>query len=105
MNWPLLQNSLLLAVLTTALATASGVAGALFAAGLGRRWQAGLAAAAVAVFALPPFLVTNTWLNYFGLTGTWRQFLDFDIYSFAGNAQSHIPSKSTTSASYQCNLW
>ena len=84
MNWPLLQNSLLLAGCVTAAATLSGCMAAVYVAGLRRGWQGLFVALAVAVLALPPFLVTNTWLNYFGLTGTWRQYLDFDIYSFGG---------------------
>ena len=84
MNWDLLQNSLLLAALVTALGTVAGCVAAVYAAGLRRRWQGLLAALAVAVFALPPFLVTNTWLQYFGLTGSLRAYLDFNIYSFEG---------------------
>ena len=84
MNWTLLQNSLLLALVTTVSATLAGAAGATFAVGLKRKWQTLLVAIAVAAFALPPFLLTNTWLNYFGLAGSWRQYLDFDIYSFPG---------------------
>src|SRR2546429_8347256 len=34
--------------------------------------------------ALPPFLVTGCWLHLLGLTGVWRGWLPFDIYSLGG---------------------
>src|SRR5439155_2209537 len=41
---------------------------------------------AVVTLALPPFLVCNAWLNYLGLTGVWRSWLPFEIYSLKGAA-------------------
>jgi iron(III) transport system permease protein len=86
MNWPLLQNSLLVSGAATLLALALGTATALWLAGLppaARR--VGLAGAVIAL-ALPPFLVTGCWIDLLGHTGAWRSWLPFDIYSHAGTA-------------------
>jgi ABC-type Fe3+ transport system permease subunit len=84
MNWALLQNSLVVAASCAALATLLGSACAVAAAGSSRPVRNALIALAVAALVLPPFLVTNTWLRYFGLTGSWRKYLDFNIYSLPG---------------------
>ncbi len=84
MNWTLLGNSLLVSASATLLAVAMGFFAALFLAGLEwrrRRWLVGLA---VLALALPPFLVTGCWLHLLGLTGVWRRWLPFDIYSLGG---------------------
>src|SRR5688500_13102677 len=84
MNWTLLQNSFVVAASCALLATVLGAAFAVFAtalAGVSRRLAIG---AAVIALVLPPFLTTNTWLQYFGLAGTWRPYLDFNLYSFPG---------------------
>ena len=84
MNWVLLQNSLLVASGTALVATVFGAAGALWitAMPIGVR-RLVLAVSAVAL-ALPPFLVTNCWLDLLGRTGLWRSFLPFDIYTLGG---------------------
>lgn len=84
MNWALLQNSLLVAGLTTLLATGSGFAAALWVAGVETRWRRRLLAVAVIALVLPPFLVTNCWLHYLGLAGVWRSWLPLNIYSLGG---------------------
>lgn len=84
MNWALLQNSFVVAGSCAALATLIGSACAVAAAGSSRPVRNALIALAVVALVLPPFLVTNTWLQYFGLTGSWRRFLDFNIYSLPG---------------------
>lgn len=84
MSWSLLQNSLAVSALATALALAMGLGAALFAAGLepaGRGVVLGLGGVALA---LPPFLVTNCWLTLLGHTGVWRGWLPLDIYSLGG---------------------
>ena len=84
MSWTLLKNSLLVSALTTLLTTVIGFLTALFLAGLEphrRRFFLGIAAMALA---LPPFLVTGCWLHLLGLTGVWRGWLPFDIYSLGG---------------------
>lgn len=86
MNWSLLQNSLLLSVGAALVALVLGVAVALFVSGLSARWRGVVLALAVVAVALPPFLVTNTWLNLLGHTGTWRRWLPLDIYSLGGAA-------------------
>ena len=84
MNWTLLQNSFVVAASCAALATLLGAACAVAAVGLPRPLRNSLIVLAVVALVLPPFLVTNTWLHYFGLTGAWRRYLDFNIYSLPG---------------------
>jgi iron(III) transport system permease protein len=84
MNWPLLQNSLLVSGLTMFCAAALGFVAALGLAGLPRAWQNRLLAVAILALVLPPFLVTNCWLHFFGLTGVWRSWLPWNIYSLGG---------------------
>ena len=84
MNWPLLQNSLLLAGTTTALAVGFGLVAALWLATLETRWRNVFLALAVVALALPPFLVTNCWISLLGETGVLRKWLPFGIYSLGG---------------------
>ena len=84
MNWPLLQNSLLLAGMTTALALGFGLIVALWLATLGARWRNVFLALAIVALALPPFLVTNCWISLLGETGTLRSWLPLNIYSLGG---------------------
>jgi iron(III) transport system permease protein len=84
MNWPLLQNSLFVAGLTTLGAVAIGVIAAVGLAALEPRWRNPLLLTAVLALILPPFLVTNCWLHYLGLTGVWRSWLPLNIYSLGG---------------------
>src|SRR5712671_695300 len=86
MNWLLLKNSLLVSGTATLLAMGFGLLAALWANGLesrGRRWVIMLA---VLALALPPFLVTNSWLDFFGQAGEWRKWVPFNIFSNAGAA-------------------
>lgn len=85
MSWILLRNSLLTAGATTVLAVFCGGASALLYSGMGRFGRAFLLSAALLTLALPPFLVTNTWLHLLGFTGVWRTWLPFDIYSLGGS--------------------
>lgn len=84
MNWPLLQNSLLVAGSTTMLALSFGIVTALWVATLGARWRNVFLAAAIVALALPPFLVTNCWIELLGETGVLRAWLPFKIYSLGG---------------------
>lgn len=84
MNWALLQNSLWVGVLSTALAVASGSLAALCAASLNSRWRGVCLCGAIVTLALPPFLVTNCWLYLLGHTGVWRTWLPLSIYSLGG---------------------
>ena len=84
MNWPLLQNSLLLAGTTTALALGFGLVTALWLATLEARWRNVFLALAIVALALPPFLVTNCWISLLGETGALRSWLPFKIYSLGG---------------------
>lgn len=84
MNWPLLQNSLLVAGSATALAVSFGLVAALWLATLDTRWRNIFLALAITALALPPFLVTNCWISLLGESGTWRAWLPFKIYSFGG---------------------
>jgi ABC-type Fe3+ transport system permease subunit/DNA-binding beta-propeller fold protein YncE len=84
MNWPLLQNSLLVASTTTALAVGFGFVAAVWAAGLAARWRTAFLALAIVAIALPPFLVTNCWIHLLGETGVLRPWVPFRIYSLGG---------------------
>lgn len=83
MNWFLLKNSILVSGGATLLAVALGFAAALFIAGVtrGRRILVG---AALIALVLPPFLVTNTWLDWLGQSGALRRWLPLNIYSPGG---------------------
>jgi len=84
MNWPLLQNSLLVAGTTTALAIGFGLVAALWLATLETRWRNVFLALAIVALALPPFLVTNCWISLLGEAGSFRPWLPFKIYSLGG---------------------
>jgi len=86
MNWPLLQNSLLVSTTASLAALVWGVTVALFVSGLNARGRAVVLGLAVIAVALPPFLVTSTWINLLGQTGAWRRWLPLSIYSLGGAA-------------------
>ena len=86
MNWTLLQHSLLVSGLAVAGSVAVGFAGALWLAGIHAAWRRRLVLLAVLALAMPPFLVTNCWLDLLGLNGRWRGWWPFDIYSPWGAA-------------------
>jgi ABC-type Fe3+ transport system permease subunit/DNA-binding beta-propeller fold protein YncE len=80
MNWALLSNSLGFAGLAAALALGFGLTAALCLASLPRRLQAlGVGLAAIAL-ALPPFVVTNCWLDLLGQTGRWRAWVPIPLF-------------------------
>src|SRR5690242_18235404 len=84
MNWTPLENSLIVAGGTTIAPTIIGLLSALLLASVGpvlRRLMLGMA---VLGLALPPFLVTNTWLDLLGETGAWRALFPFAIFSLTG---------------------
>ncbi|MGZ8900147.1 MAG: hypothetical protein ACXW3Z_08635, partial [Limisphaerales bacterium] len=84
MNWPLFQNSLVVASSSALLATLIGIAFAIFAAALRPSFRRIALAVAGVALVMPPFLVTNTWLQYFGLAGLWRPYFEFNLYSLSG---------------------
>src|SRR6186713_77795 len=84
MNWPLLQNSLLVAGITTALALGFGLITALWLATLEARWRNVFLALAIVALAMPPFLVTNCWISLLGETGLLPAWLPFKVYSLGG---------------------
>ncbi len=84
MNWLLLQNSLLVATGATILSLLLGTAVAVACLAVKPRVRWILLAMAVLAFALPPFLVTNGWLELFGLNGTMRGRLPASIMSLGG---------------------
>ena len=78
------MNSLLVSGLTTAAAISLGFVVALSLLGRPARWRrCGLAMTLIAL-ALPPFLVTNCWLDLLGQNGAWHGWLPLNIYSLAG---------------------
>jgi ABC-type Fe3+ transport system permease subunit/DNA-binding beta-propeller fold protein YncE len=84
MNWVLLRNSLLVGGMTTGLSVSIGFLSALWLAGLAPRVRTWFLGAAILALALPPFLVTNSWLDFLGPTGVWHKWLPFDIFSLGG---------------------
>jgi ABC-type Fe3+ transport system permease subunit len=88
MNWFLLQNSLLVSGGATVLAVGLGLAAALAMAGCPPGRRRVLIALAVATLALPPFLVTNCWLDWLGPQGWLRPWAPsgFRLYSPGGAA-------------------
>ena len=84
MNWVLLRNSVFVASLTTLLSVTVGFFAALSLAALPARLRPWFFGAAVAAFALPPFLVTNCWLHYLGHVGVWHSWLPFDLFFLSG---------------------
>jgi len=84
MNGPLLQNSLLVAGLTTLLAGGLGLVAALALATFEPRWRGWFLGMAIVALALPPFLVTNCWLDLLGANGILRRWLPLNIYSLGG---------------------
>jgi ABC-type Fe3+ transport system permease subunit/sugar lactone lactonase YvrE len=86
MNWLLLQNSLLVSSATTLLAMVLGFMASLWlAAAERRRRMLGLGLAIVAL-AVPPFLMTNCWLDLLGANGLLRGWLPLNIFSLPGSA-------------------
>ena len=86
MNWLLLQNSLLVSGATTLLAMALGFMAALWLAAMERRWRSVGLVLAVTALAMPPFLVTNCWLDVLGADGVLRGWLPLSIFSLPGAA-------------------
>ncbi|MGH7972061.1 MAG: ABC transporter permease, partial [Limisphaerales bacterium] len=84
MNWFLLKNSLLVGTAATLLAMGLGIAGALWVTCLSKRWRGVILSMAVIAAVLPPFLVTNCWLHFFGFTGVWKKWLPLDLFSLGG---------------------
>jgi ABC-type Fe3+ transport system permease subunit/DNA-binding beta-propeller fold protein YncE len=84
MNWPLLEHSLLLAYGVAKMSLTVGTICAIWAQTLSPRAQNVVTTGAAISLALPPFLVANTWMNFFGLAGVWRKWIDFDLYSWGG---------------------
>jgi ABC-type Fe3+ transport system permease subunit len=56
----------------------------LWVAGLKRPWANLVLASAIVAFALPPFLVTNCWLDLLGEAGAWHRWLRLPIFSLGG---------------------
>jgi ABC-type Fe3+ transport system permease subunit/DNA-binding beta-propeller fold protein YncE len=84
MNWSLLKHSLLLAYGVAKLSLLFGTNCALWSQTLKPRGQTIVTAAAAVAIALPPFLIANTWMHFFGLNGVWRKWIEFDLYSWGG---------------------
>lgn len=84
MNSVLVWNSLLVSISATAAALVFGFFTALWASGLGPTSRRILTLLAIIALALPPFLVTNCWIELLGQTGVWRNALHLDIYGLGG---------------------
>ena len=84
LNWKLLANSLFVAAASTFLASCFAFAYALLASAVSRTLRRVLLACAIAVLALPSFLVTNSWIDLLGTTGWLRSVLPFNLFSLPG---------------------
>lgn len=84
MNWTVFKHSILLAYGVAKMSLTVGALCAIWAQTLGRRGNFIVTALAAVTLALPPFLVANTWMHFFGMAGVWRQYVDFDLYSWGG---------------------
>ena len=84
MNWALLTNSLAVSGGATLLAVLMGFIAALWLVTLRPVWRSRLLLLSIIAMVLPPFLVTNCWLHFLGLTGVWRSWLPLNIYSLGG---------------------
>src|SRR5215213_1766867 len=84
MNWTLFKHSVLLAYGVATMALIVGTLCAIWAQTLGRRGNFLVTALAAIGLALPPFLVANTWMHFFGMAGVWRKWINFDLYSWGG---------------------
>ncbi|HUS37075.1 MAG TPA: ABC transporter permease subunit, partial [Verrucomicrobiae bacterium] len=84
MNWTLFKHSVLLAYGVAKMALLLGTVCAIWAQTLKARGNLVVTALAATSLALPPFLVANTWMHFFGMQGVWRKWVDFDLYSWGG---------------------
>ena len=84
MAWSLFQNSLLVGGMTTLFSGALGFVVAVTLKSMEQRWRSWLLPVTVVALVLPPFLVTNCWLDLLGNNGAWRSWLPFNLYSFGG---------------------
>jgi len=85
-NGALLMNSLVLGVLASLLAGVAGYVAGLTLVASGPRWRRVIVVGAIVSLALPPFLITNTWLDLLGNPGGIRRWLPLNIYSLPGAA-------------------
>jgi ABC-type Fe3+ transport system permease subunit len=84
MSLALLQNTVLVGVGATLVAMGLGLAVALALTAAGRLLRNVLLGLSVATLALPPFLVTSTWMHYLGEAGVWRDWVPLDLFSPQG---------------------
>jgi ABC-type Fe3+ transport system permease subunit/DNA-binding beta-propeller fold protein YncE len=78
------MNSLAVATGTTVVALPAGLLAALWLNCLTAAWRRAWLLMAVVGLSLPPFLVTNCWLDLAGQTGRWRMWFPINIYSLPG---------------------
>lgn len=83
-NWSLLQNSIVVASITTAMAIVIGQMMAIWMSGSGTGLRRCLLIVTGVVLVLPPFLVLNSWIDLFGVTGSLHLWLPFELYSLTG---------------------
>ncbi len=84
MNWTLLQNSLIVGLLTTAMAVGFGLLTALWVTGLTSRARQWFMVGAAVAMAMPPFVTTGSWIQRLGQNGSWHSWLPCNIYSLGG---------------------
>ena len=84
LNWTLLANSLLVAVIATLIASVMGLGYAIAMKASPRWLRHVLLGCAVAVLALPSFLVTNSWIDLLGVTKRLIPAFPLNVYSPVG---------------------
>ncbi len=84
MNWGLLANSLGVAASVTIGAILMGVCVALWAQTLSSVLRRLIYVVAIAVLALPPFLVTNAWMDLLGVQGVLHGWFPWNLFSLPG---------------------
>jgi iron(III) transport system permease protein len=82
----LLKNSLVTAGIATLLAVLFGLVAALAMATMPTRARRVAVILSLLALAIPPFMVVNCWLYYFGNAGAWRNWFPIDIFSIWGAA-------------------
>src|SRR5258705_4279191 len=80
----LLKNSFVTAFLETVLAGLFGLAAAFAVTTVPNRLRRAIVITSLIALAIPPFVVVNCWLHYFGNVGAWRNWLPISIFSIWG---------------------
>ena len=84
MNWRLLENSIGVAAFASAIAAIAGCTIALWARTLSDRGRNMVHLTALAALALPPFFITNAWMQLLGVGGLLTPWMPISLFSLSG---------------------